>query len=154
MKIAIAILVGCLTIAGAADVQLRVVRHNKEVAVADAATFATNVLKLLRSCSVNHTPAKSWDDVARSDSFVQIQFTNPPSLKVMWGGFRDERPIDEIRIWLPEGQWPTIQARSGGAVMACGKYDPIALKRVVSEPALDLGLVRPYDTFLRSRDTR
>jgi hypothetical protein len=139
--------------AGAADVQVRVVRNGKDVSIPDTAAFTTNVIELLRSCSVNHTPEKNWNDVVRSDSFIQIRFTNPPVVKVWWGGIeRQGQTIDEIRIWLSEGKWPTVQARSDTATMGCGKYDPIALKRVVSEPALDLASVRPYDSLMALKE--
>jgi len=156
MKLPIAILVACISVAWAGDVPLRVVRHNKEVAVSDAGSFTTNVLALLRSCSVNHNPIIGWNEIVRSDSFIHIRFTNPPVVKVWWGGSseRHERPIDEIRIWLPEGRWPAIQARSGEQMRSCGKYDPLALKRVVSDPALGLSSVRPYDSIIKLNETR
>lgn len=161
MKLLATILLCSIGIAAAADVQLRIVRHNKAVAEPPSVAFTTNIIALLQSCSVHSTAyavgAESWQEMLRSDSFVHLAFAMSTKVRVMGPNnqVRKERSIEEILVPLPEGKWPAcIFAKSGTNVLSFTKYEPVALKRVVFEPALQLSSVRPYDYLAKIKETK
>jgi hypothetical protein len=161
MKLFVIISLCCVGSAGAADVQLRIVRRTKDIAAPTNATFLTNIVALLRRCSVDSTDyavkPQTWSEKLRSDSFVHVTFPTPRKLRLMASnnqGWAD-RAIDEILVPLPEDKWPAhIFARSGSNVLAYTKYDPFDLKSVVMEPALKLSLVSPYSGLARLPDRK
>jgi hypothetical protein len=58
---------------------------------------------------------------------------------------REEKSIDQILVPLPENDWPAhIFAKCGTNVFSLTKYDPVALKKVAFEQALQLSSVQPY----------
>ena len=128
-----------------------IVRHGTNLTERPSAAIATNVIKLLQSCSVCSTAyavkAETWRDFEHSDSFVHVRFSAPRKLSVEVSDNQGlaERAIEEILVPLPEGKWPThIFAKSGTNVLSFTKYDPVALKRVALEPCLHLSSVEPY----------
>ena len=156
------LLVCGLSAARAGDMPLRVVRHNKPVPVEDAARLTTNVISFFQSASFGVTTKggeeQKWREVLASDSYIHLTFTNPRTfrLPVMVQGVqrREERPVSEILVSLPEGRYPVIQVRSGTNYMTVTKWQPAALTRLVKEPALELSTVKPYDQFYRLEESR
>jgi hypothetical protein len=153
VKLLTMMLLCSVSIAGAADVQVRAVRNKKDIAAPASAAFVTNIIELLRRSSVDSTAyavkAETWQETLRSDSFVHVTFSLSRKLNVG----REERTIDEILVPLPEGKWPAhIFAKSGTNVLAFTKYDARDLKRVALEPALELSLVPPYNSMTRFPD--
>ena len=160
MKLFTIILLCCAGSAGAADVQVRAVRHKKDITAPTNATFVTNIIALLRRCSVDSTAyavkPETWSENLRSDSFVHVAFSPSRVFRVMGSDQQAwaDRAIDEILVPLPEGKWPAhIFARSGSNVLAYTKFDPRDLKAVALEPALELSAVAPYNapTTLQER---
>lgn len=141
----------------AADIQLRVIRHKEPVTIEDSGRFGTNAIAFVESASVDATSSggdsNAWQNVLVSDSFVHLTFTPPRNfrLPVMGQSSQEwiERPVGEILVSLPEGHYPTILVRSGTNYMSVTKYAPLALKRLIVEPALGLSNVPPYDYFYR-----
>jgi hypothetical protein len=151
MKTFVALLLCSIVLTAEADDQIQIVRHGTNVTERPSAAFATNVIKLLQSCSVYSTAyagkAETWRDLEHSDSFVHVTFFAPRKLSVEASDNQGlaERAIREILVPLPEGKWPAhIFAKSGKNVLSFTKYDPIALKIVAFEPALHLSSVSPY----------
>jgi hypothetical protein len=135
----------------AADIELRAVRHGRDVVVTDSWRLAGKLVALVEACSVNSTAqavsSDTWGQVAASDSFVHVVFAEPRSARVASerGEPRVQRPIREILLPLPEGKWPAhVFVRSGNDVLSFTKYDPIALREVVLEKQLELLTVEPY----------
>ncbi len=161
MKLILLFFVCGLSTAWAGDVPLRIVRHNKPVRVEDAARFTTNVINFFESASVDATAngggEPRWREVLASDSYIHLTFTTPRTfrLPVMAQGVqrREERPVSEILVSLPEGRYPAIQLRSGTNYMAVTKWQPIALQRLVREPALELSRVKPYEHFYKLEES-
>jgi hypothetical protein len=156
MKLFIIILLCSVSIASAAEVQVQVVRHNRDVAAPTNATFLTNVIALLRRCSVESTvyavKAGTWSEMLHSDSFVHVTFSTARKLRLMASDNQGwaVRAIDEILVPLPEGKWPAhIFARSGTNVFGYTKYDMRDLKSVALEPALQLSSVSPYSEMAK-----
>ncbi|MSP37115.1 MAG: hypothetical protein EXR70_01315 [Deltaproteobacteria bacterium] len=148
-------------LASAADVRLRVVRHGKNLAAPQSAEFVTNIIALLRSCSVHSSAyavrADTWTEALRADSFVHIAFGAPTKIRVKSSNNQtwEETGIQEILLPLPEGQWPGhIFAKSGTVVMSFTKYDPLALNRIAAEPALALLSVEPYAALTKMKEKR
>lgn len=159
MKLFTAILLCSVGIAGAADVQVRVVRHKQDIAAPQSAAFVTNIIALLHWCSVDSTAyavkVETWQEMLRSDSFVHVAFPAPRKLGVEGSDNhgRVERAIDEILVPLPEGQWPAhVFAKSGTNVLSYTKYDARDLKSVALEPALQLSSVSPYSGMAKFPD--
>jgi hypothetical protein len=132
-------------------VVVQIVRHGTNLTERPSAAFATNVIRLLQSCSVYSTAcavkADAWRDIEHSDSFVHVMFSESRKLSVEASDNQGlaERAIEEILVPLPEGKWPAhIFAKSGTNVLSFTKYDPVALKRVAFEPALHLSSIYPY----------
>jgi hypothetical protein len=151
----------CVGVAGASDVQLRAVRKGKEVAMTKDTGLTTNVVALIQSCTVHTSTYQSsdlpdvWMKVISSDSFIQIKFAKPATLKfeAPSNQGREDYAVDEILVGLPEGTWARpFLVRSGGNVHAFGKYDARALKRVAFEPALELSSVAPYSDLAKFPD--
>ncbi len=143
-------------LAGAADVHLRVVRNGKNIAAPLSAEFVANIIALLGSCSVHSTAyavkAGTWQEILRADSFVHLVFSAPTKIRVKGANNKtwEETAIQEILVPLPEGKWPEhVFAKSGTVVQSFTKYDPLALKRVVAEPALALSSVQPYASLMK-----
>ena len=150
-----------VTVAGASDVQLRVVRKGKEVAMPKDTALTTNVVALIQSCTVHTSTYQSsalpdvWMKVMNSDSFIQIKFAKPATLKfeAPSNHGREDYAVDEILVGLPADTWPRpFLVRSGRNVHAFGKYDARALKRVAFEPALELSSVSPYSDLAKFPD--
>ena len=161
MKLFIIILLCCVGSAGAADVQVQIIRYKKDIAAPTNATFVTNIIALLRWCSIDSTAyavkPETWAEKLRSDSFVHITFSTSRMLRVMGAdqqGLMD-RAIDEILVPLPEDKWPThIFAKSGSNVLAYTKFDARDLKAVALEPALELSSVSPYSGLTKLPDRK
>jgi hypothetical protein len=161
MRIFISALLCIVAIAAKAGDQIQLVRHGKNVIKSPSAMFASNVIDLLQSCSVNSTAyavkPETWRDLEHSDSFVHLTFTQSRDLMVMiqTGGqrHRQEKAIDQILVQLPERAWPDhIFAKSGTNVLSFTKYNPIALRRVASEPVLRLSSIEPYSSLAKLPD--
>src|SRR5436190_20952506 len=107
MKLFIIILLCWVGSAGAADVQVLVVRHKKDIAAPTNATFVTNIIALLRHCSIDSTAyaakPETWPEKLRSDSFVHLTFSPPRLLRVIGSDQQGctDRTIDEILVPLP-----------------------------------------------------
>src|SRR3954471_22319568 len=112
MKLWILLLVWSAGIAGAGEVQVRVVRQKKEIPAPQNAAFVSNVVALVRGCSVDSTVSAvkpdTWEQTLRSDSFVHVTFPGARKISVMGSDnqAREERAIDEILVPLPERKWP------------------------------------------------
>jgi hypothetical protein len=161
MKLFTIILLCCVGSAGAADVQVRVVRHKKDIAPPTNAIFLTNIIALLRRCSVDSTAdavkPETWPEKLRSDSFVHVTFSTSRVFRVMGSDQQawTDRAIDEILVPLPEGNWPAhIFAKSGSNVLAYTKFDARDLKAVALEPALELSTVSPYSGLTKLPDRK
>ena len=159
---ALAILLVCNAgLGSAADVQIRVVRHSKNIAAPRGTAFVNNLIALLRSCTVHSTAyavkAETWQETLRTDSWVHAVFGAPTRIRVKGGNTQtwEETVIQEILLPLPEGNWPGhIFAKSGAVVLSFTKYDPRALERVVAEPALQISSVQPYESLSRLKDKK
>ena len=142
----------------AESVQIQIVRGGKEVRKAPKSNFVKNVTELIESCSVHSTSYAvtngTWTNLLRSPSFVRVAFTPARNLNVMMTpgvGARDrvETKIEQVLVPLPENQWPEhIYGRVGDRVYSFTKYNPIAFKHVVLEPALALKSTKPYSEAL------
>jgi hypothetical protein len=135
----------------AADIELRAVRHGRNVVVTDSWRLAGKLVSLVEACSVDSTAyavsSDTWVQVAASDSFVHVVFSEPRGARVAsdGSGLRGQRAIREILLPLPEGKWPAhVFVRSGKDVLSFSKYDPVALREVVLEKQLELLTVEPY----------
>src|ERR1035441_6643126 len=79
-----------------------IVRHGTNLTERPSAAIATNVIKLLQSCSVCSTAyavkAETWRDFEHSDSFVHVRFSAPRKLSVEVSDNQGlaERAIEEI----------------------------------------------------------
>src|SRR6267378_5816138 len=100
--------------AGCADLQLHAVRQKKDVAVSHGERLATKLVALAESCSVNSTAyavsGDTWAQALASDSFVHVVFLEPrrTRLESRDNQSREERPIREILLPLPEGSWRNL----------------------------------------------
>jgi len=137
--------------ASAADIELRAVRHGRNVVVTDSERLAAKLVALVESCSVNSTAyagsRETWVQIAASDSFVHVVFAKPRSARLMSSNnrIREQRPIQAILLPLPEGQWPAhIFVKSGDDTLSFTKDDPFVLREVVVEQELELLTVEPY----------
>jgi len=135
----------------AADIELRAVRHGRDVVVTDSWRLAGKLVALVEACAVNSTAqaasSDAWALIAASDSFVHVVFSEPRRARVASerGAPRVQRPIREILLPLPEGRWPAhVFVRSGNEVLSFTKYDPAALREVALEKQLELETVEPY----------
>jgi hypothetical protein len=154
----------CAAVAGASDVELRVVRKGKNVTMPKNTTLTSNVIALIQSCTVHASTHQSageserpevWTNVLGSESFIHIRFPEAAMLKFEAPGNhgREDYRVDEILVGLPEGKWAhPLLVRTGRNVHGFGKYDPRALKRVVFEPALKLSAVAPYKDLAKFGD--
>jgi hypothetical protein len=140
----------------AAGVQVRAVRHKKDVIVTQAETLSTSLLMLVQSCSVNSTKHAAsgsvWRRLLSSDSFVHVTFSEPRSVRVSSGdnGKWEEQEILEILLPLPEHTWPAhVFVKSQSGTLSFTKYDNRALKRVVADTDLQLTSTPPYDQLLK-----
>jgi hypothetical protein len=163
MKLAALILFCSLGLLLAEETQVRVVRLNKPVKVEDSEKLVTNVIAFAESASVNlmnldgdqAREQKRWQEVLASTSFIHLTFTSARNLRIMppenqrW----EEQPVSEILISLPEGRYQGIQVKSGTNYMALTKWQPLALKHLVTEPVLKLSTVAPYDHFFRLKES-
>jgi hypothetical protein len=156
----------CVAVAGASDVQLRVVRKGKDIALAQDTALTTNVIALIESCTVHTSTYQSgreserpeiWAKTLGSDSFIQVRFAKPARLRfeAPSNHGREDYSVDEILVGLPEGKWAQpFLVRTGRNVHTFGKYDARVLKRVVFEPALELSSVRPYSDLAKFEDQK
>jgi len=154
--------------AGAAtdDARVKIIKNGKEIAFpADRCSALTsNVVAFVHSASVNLTrwsgkPAerdKEWEKLMKSDSFIHIVFTKPATISLMRADHqgREEKSVSQILITLPPNQWPSVCVKSDGTVICFTKYDPFVLKELVSEPALGLSSVPPYDSLIKHTEKR
>jgi hypothetical protein len=146
-----------LNAAAGEDVQLRIVRRHKAVQAQDPARLITNVISFAKSASVDATAqgggAAGWESVLTSGSFIRLTFPTPRTFRVpvmvervqKW----EERPINEILIWLREGSYPVIYLRNGSDYRVVTMWQPVALARLVKDPGLELATVAPYDHFYK-----
>jgi hypothetical protein len=152
--------------AEASDGQLRVVRKGKDVVMPSVTPLTTNVIALIQSCTYHASTDQSSDEAGRpaiwaqalaSDSLIHIKFAEPCklSLAAPSNHGREDYLVDEILVGLPEGRRSgPFLVRTGRNVHAFGKYDPLALKRVAFEPALELSSVRPYSDLAQLDEKR
>lgn len=152
-------LVACAN--GPHDGEIQLVRNGQPVVAAPRKEFKTNVIDLLRSCSVHSTSyavsTNTWQERMQSDSFVHLHFSSARVLNVMMQTgaprYRQDHPIDEVLIPLPENGWPDhFFAKSGTNILSFTKYDPIALRTVAFEPALGLSSLEPYKSLAKLPD--
>jgi hypothetical protein len=62
---------------------------------------------------------------------------------------RVQPELEQILVPLPENDWPPhIYARMGDRVYSFAKYNPVALKHLILEPALALTSTKPYSEIL------
>ena len=166
MRAFIFVFLCCLAVAEATEGQLRVVRKGKDVAMPGVTALTTNVIALIQSCSYHASTYQSshesgrpaiWAQLLGSNSLIHIQFAEPRKLsfEAASNHGREDYLVDEILVGLPEGRWAgPLLVRTGRNVHAFGKYDPLALKRVAFEPALELSSVRPYSDLARFDDRK
>jgi hypothetical protein len=140
------------------ELQVRAVRHGKDIPIARKDAMAANVVALLESCTVNSTPnagsAEAWRQQLAGDSFVHVVFPKPRELhlKTQDNQMRELRAVREILLPLPEGKWPShLYARSDKDTLAFSKYSGVPLKDIAMDPDLKLGSVPPYDFLLKSQ---
>jgi hypothetical protein len=142
--------IGC--VAGA-EFGVRIQSNGTNVTQRPMADFATNVIKLFRSCSVNSTSyaaTNAWEKLLAKDSFIHITFSTSMT-------FREtgQTKLNEVFVPLPFGKFPAhLFARSGTNVFALTKFDPVALGRVAQEPALQLSSVEPYGSLAKLAASR
>jgi hypothetical protein len=137
------------------EMQLRIVRHGKPVQAEDSARLITNVITFAKSASVDATAQgggeAGWEKVLASGSFIHLTFSTPRTfrLPVMVQGVQnwEERPVNEILVWLREGSYPVIHLRTGSDYRIVTKWQPMALARLVKDRGLELSMVAPYDHF-------
>lgn len=159
MKIFLGVLFSCVLLSVEAGDQIRIVRHGTNVT---EQALITNVISMLRSCcypaSTDRTvKVGTWYGLSHSDSFVLLHFTPPKKLTLPKPGDDDPRkitpgrvvsevvPVDEILLPLPEDTFPPhIFVKRGTNVLSFTKYDPVALARVASEPALHTSRHYPH----------
>jgi hypothetical protein len=148
-------------VTSAADVDVRVMRHRKNIDVGQSAEMVTNIIALLRSCSVHSTAyavkADTWTETLRTDSFVHVVFGAPTKIRVKGSNNQtwEETATEEILVPLPEGKWPGhVYTKTGAAVLSFTKYDPLALKRIAAEPAVGLLSVQPYASLTKLKEKK
>jgi hypothetical protein len=148
---------GMIFCAGCAELQLHAVRQKQDVAVSHRERLATQLVALAESCSVNSTgyavSGDTWAQSLASDLFVQVVFAEPrrARLESHDNQSREERPIRETLLPLPEGSWPKhVFVRSGTDTLAFAKCDPLVLRQVILEEELRLATVPPYESLLRT----
>lgn len=160
---AVALILFCsLGLLLAEETRVRVIRQNEPVKVEEAEKLVTNVIAFVESASVNlmnldgdQTKEQNrWQEVLASTSFIHLTFTSARNLRIMppENQRSEEQPVSEILISLPEGRYPGIQVKSGTNYMALTKWQPLALKHLVTEPVLKLSTVAPYDHFFRLKE--
>lgn len=150
IAVIVALICGAASVS-AADIEVRAIRHGRSVVVTDGERLAAKLVALVESCSVNSTAyavsRETWVQIAASDSFVHVAFSEPRSARLMSSNnrIREQRPIRAILLPLPEGRWPPhIFVRSGDDILSFTKDDPLVLREVVVEQELDLLTVEPY----------
>jgi antitoxin (DNA-binding transcriptional repressor) of toxin-antitoxin stability system len=156
-SLAAILLTSAFVSARAADALVVAVRDGRPIVVADSATLAAKVIALAQSCSVDSTgyaaSKQAWEDVATSRSHIRLVFPEPRKLALVQSGNprRSELPVEELRLPLPEGEWPAhVFVSSAGATRAVTKCDPIVLRKLVLVQELGLADVAPYSSLLRS----
>src|SRR5262245_7621542 len=98
--------------ASAADIELRAVRHGRDVVVSDGDRLVANLIALADSCSVNSTAwavsGDPWTRIEASDSFVRVVFSKPRRIRLMnrTQQGREQQSIRALLLPLPEGRWP------------------------------------------------
>jgi len=126
----------------------------------------TNVIALVQSCSYHASTYQStlesdgpaiWTQLLSSNSLIHIKFAEPRKLsfEAPSNHGREDYFVDEMLVGLPEGKWAgPLLVRTGRKVHAFGKYDPLTLRRVAFEPALDLSSVPPYSDLAKFDDKK
>jgi len=161
---------GILSVTSAAaatnDVRINVMITGKEIALPPdrRSTLVSNVVSFVHSASVNLTQwsanqeagEKEWERLMKSDSFIHITFTKPATISLMRADNqgREEKTVSQILVTLPVNRWPWVCVKSDGAVIGLTKYNPLALKVLVAEPALGLSSVPPYDSLIKHAEKR
>lgn len=140
----------------AAEADIRIVRHGREVATLAGNRIAEKLRTVVESSTVHSTtpddPEAAWIRAVGSGSFVHVVFAAPRTAKL--NGYPNGQPkaivIHEILLPLPEDSWPAhVFARTeGNTIQAFTKYDPLALRDLVAEPDLRLRSIRPYSQLL------
>jgi hypothetical protein len=140
---------------------VRVVRGGQSIAVSRGAEIAAKLVVLAESSSVNSTASavalETWANVLASESFVQVTFPEPRVLHLAprAGYTKQQHEVHSLLLPLPVGQWPAyLFVDAGGKLASVTKFDPIALKRLVSEPELRLSNVEPYSSLTGAQRTR
>lgn len=166
-----AVLVGVCLIAaraGAAadDARVKVIKNGKEIVFpADrSSALVSNAVAFVQSASVNLTRRSAkpedremeWEKLIKSEYLIDIVFKKPATISLMRADHqgREEKSVARIRITLPANQWPSVCVRSDGTVTCFTKYDPLALGKLISEPALGLSSVPPYDSLIKQAGKR
>jgi hypothetical protein len=142
--------------------ETRIVRGGRTLTEAPGPTLVTNVIRFLESSSYQSTAyavkSNTWQDLLKSNSYVHVKLDPPRSMK-LWGlppsdltkrAGREEVLIHEIIVPLPEEHEPPhIYARAGTNIVAHTKFNPIAYKRLIQEPALKLRDTKVYREYSR-----
>ena len=160
MRILIVVLAFICSVAFAAEPEVRAVRHNQNVFVADAGVLASDVLALVESCSTNSTraaeyavPRDAWERIMASGSFIHVVFPEPRTIFLREpDNQRDiKQPVREILLPLPDGAWPLhVLVKNVKGTFAFTKYDPKILRKVLLSSDLDLQGAEPYKTLLKA----
>jgi len=156
LAVALAVLIGANALAlAAADVDIHAVRDNRTVAIGNSVSSVEKLIVLVQSCSVDSTPyvvsSTTWAQTAASGSFIHAVFSEARLVQLPSrdNRGREQRHVHEILLPLPEGRWPDhIFVRSGGDTLSVTKYDPLALRDLVSEVDPALLTVEPYKALL------
>jgi hypothetical protein len=142
--------------------EARIVRGGKTLAEPAGPTLVTNVIRFLASSSYQSTAyavsSNTWQDLLKSNSFVHVKL-DPPRRMNLWGlppadrtkrAGREEVMINEIVVpLLEEHEPPHIYARAGTNIVSHTKFQPIAFKRLIQEPALKLRDSKVYREYSR-----
>lgn len=160
MRILIVVLAFICSVAFAAEPEVRSVRHDRNVFVADGGALASDVLALVESCSTNSTtwaeyavPGDAWERIMASGSFIHVAFPEPRTVTLSEtdNQVRSKQPVREILLPLPEGAWPLhILIRNVKGTFAFTKYDPKILRKVLLASGIDLQDAEPYKSLLKT----
>lgn len=160
MRILTVVLAFICSVAFAAEPEVRAVRHNQNVFVADVGALASDVLALVESCSTNSTRAAeyavrrdTWERIMASGSFIHVAFPEPRTIFLReTDNQRDiKQPVSEILLPLPERAWPLhVLIKNAKGTFAFTNYDPKTLHKVLLAGDFDLLNAEPYKSLLKT----
>jgi len=145
----------------AAEQEVHVVRRGQGLIVSRGEQVAAKLVALAESASVNSTAyavaGDTWAKVLASDSFVHVSFHKPRTLRLEapTGQARQPYQVRSLLLPLPTGQWPVhLLVEADGKTISLTKFNPLALKQLVSESELQLSAVEPYSSLIGIRSAR